>query len=100
MARGSRYVFEPNGPRLWRRIQQDFRRLLDDLIALGASVGLTSDAYVSGVREGRYEDWAAEVDEQFQDEDPNGTPYAVLEGRPLDTAMLYDPDALGSAIRG
>lgn len=71
----------------------------DDLIALGASVGLRSEAFVSGVREGRYEDWAAEIDEQFQEEDPNGTPYALLDGRPLDTAVLYDPEALGALIR-
>ncbi len=36
LLRGQRYVFEPNGPALWRRAQRTFERLLDGLVAEGA----------------------------------------------------------------
>src|SRR5919199_937920 len=71
----------------------------DDLVALGARVGLTSSAYVTGVREGRYEDWVRGTDERLQDEDPDGTPQATLDGEPVDPAVLYDPEALGGLLR-
>ena len=73
---------------------------IDDLISLGASVGLTDPSYVAGVREGRYEDWAAETDEALQTQDVGGTPYAVLDGQPVDSLLLYDREGLGALIRG
>lgn len=71
----------------------------EDLLDLGSRVGLASADYVSGVREGRYESWVREVDEVFQEEDPSGTPFALLDGRPIDSESLYDADALGAVIR-
>jgi hypothetical protein len=66
---------------------------------LGRRVGLTSADYVAGVREGRYENWVREIDEVFQEQDPRGTPFAVLDGRPIESESLYDPEALGALIR-
>jgi hypothetical protein len=71
----------------------------EDLLDLGGRVGLTSADYVTGVREGRYETWVREVDEVFEEEDPRGTPFALLDGRPIDSESLYDANALGALIR-
>ena len=72
----------------------------EDLLDLGSRVGLTSADYVAGVQEGRYESWVREIDEVFEAQDPNGTPFAVLDGRPIDPETLYNPEALGALIRG
>ena len=71
----------------------------EDLLELGGRVGLTSVDYVAGVRDGRYETWVREVDEVFEQQDPRGTPFALLDGRPVGSESLYDPDALGALIR-
>ena len=72
---------------------------IEDLVDLGSRVGLTGDEYVAGVRDSRYESWVRETDEVFQEQDPRGTPFALLDGRPIDSGTLYDPDALGALIR-
>jgi hypothetical protein len=71
----------------------------EELLDLGSRVGLTGGDYVAGVREGRYENWVREIDEVFQQQDPKGTPFALLDGRPIDSQILYDPDDLGELIR-
>jgi protein-disulfide isomerase len=70
-----------------------------DLLELGRRAGLTDDGFVTSVTEGRYEDWVREIDDVFEDQDPHGTPAGVLDGRPVDSDTLYDPDALGALIR-
>jgi hypothetical protein len=72
----------------------------EDLVEFGSRVGLTTPDYVAGVQEGRYEGWVREIDDAFQEQDPDGTPSAVLDGRPVDSRALYDPDGLGALIRG
>jgi hypothetical protein len=71
----------------------------DDLVALGERAGLTSSAYIEGVREGRYEHWVRRTDDLLQDEDPDGTPQATLDGEPVDPQVLYDPETLGGLLR-
>jgi Thioredoxin len=71
----------------------------EDLLDLGRRVGLTSADYVGGVQDGRYESWVREIDEVFEQQDPAGTPFAVLDGRPIDSEGLYDPERLGALIR-
>jgi predicted DsbA family dithiol-disulfide isomerase len=71
-----------------------------DLIELGRRAGLTSAEYEQGVREERYEPWVREVERTFAHQDPDGTPAGLLDGRPIDSGVLYDPEALGAAIRG
>ena len=69
------------------------------LVELGSRVGLTGSEYVAAVRQGRYERWVREIDEVFQEQDAQGTPFALLDGRPVDSETLYDPDRLGTLIR-
>jgi hypothetical protein len=71
----------------------------DDLIALGAGVGLTGERYREGVRAGRYRDWAVATDESFQPEDEEGTPKAVLDGEVVDPGMLADANRLSAVLR-
>jgi hypothetical protein len=72
---------------------------VEDLLALGRRVDLRDQDFVTGVREGRYEAWVAEVERSFQEEDPQGTPAALLDGEPIDRETLYDPEALGALVR-
>jgi hypothetical protein len=72
---------------------------IEDLLALGRRVGLTSPGYVAAVREGRYATWVREIDELFAEQDPDGTPSGVLDGERVDSEILYHPDALGALIR-
>jgi hypothetical protein len=71
----------------------------EDLLDLGSRIGLTSADYVAGIQDGRYENWVREIDEVFQRQDPNGTPFALLDGRPINSETLYNPDDLGALIR-
>lgn len=71
-----------------------------DLLELGDRVGLTSPDFVAAVQEGRYEEWVREIDMIFEEQDAEGTPYALLDGRPIQSESLYNPDELGALIRG
>jgi protein-disulfide isomerase len=71
----------------------------DDLLDLGSRAGLTSPGYVTAVQEGRYEQWVREIDDIFEEQDLAGTPFAILDGQPIDSDILYDPARLGAAIR-
>ncbi|WP_222263086.1 DsbA family protein [Modestobacter marinus] len=72
---------------------------VEDLLALGRRVDLRDPDFVTGVREGRYEAWVAEAERSFEDQDPQGTPAALLNGEPVDSGTLYDPEALGALVR-
>jgi hypothetical protein len=71
-----------------------------DLIHLGRRIDLNHPQYVTGVREGRYEAWVLQVDQAFQEQDPHGTPAALLDGEPVDSSALYNGAALGALLRG
>jgi len=70
-----------------------------DLLEAGRRAGLTGHDYATTVREGRYEQWALERERVFREQDPCGTPAAILDGELLDSQTLLDPAALGAAIR-
>ena len=70
-----------------------------DLLVLGRQVGLTSPLYTSGVEGGRYQAWVLRCEEAYQAEDSQGTPVALLDSRPVDSRVLFDPDALGNLLR-
>lgn len=72
---------------------------VEDLLDLGRRVDLHDPDFVTGVREGRYEAWVVQVDRSFQNQDPQGTPAALLDGEPVDSATLYDARALGALVR-
>ena len=69
------------------------------LLELGAQAGLTGSEFVAGVREGRYEKWVLGQEAAFQNQDPQGTPAAWLDGKPLDARVLFDGPALESRLR-
>ncbi|HWC37143.1 MAG TPA: thioredoxin domain-containing protein [Acidimicrobiales bacterium] len=69
-----------------------------DLIELGRRADLTGPDYERGVRELRYQQWVKEMDRVFQAQDPQGTPAAFLDGRPVELRVLYDPEALRSML--
>jgi hypothetical protein len=71
-----------------------------DLIELGRRAGLATPDYERGVRGGRYEQWVIEAEQAFADQDPQGTPAALLDEQPVGSEVLYDPQALGTLIRG
>jgi hypothetical protein len=62
----------------------------DDLLRLGARVGLTGSDFVSGVETARYEKWVLSREAVYQAQDPQGTPAAWLDGNPLDSKILFD----------
>ncbi|MFL5862311.1 MAG: DsbA family protein [Solirubrobacteraceae bacterium] len=70
-----------------------------DLLDLGGRVGLTSPDYVAAIQEARYEGWVRDIDEIFEQQDPEGTPHALLDGRPIESETLYNPEDLGALIR-
>lgn len=70
-----------------------------DLLDLGDRVGLTSPDYTEAVQSGRYERWVREMDEVFEEQDLRGTPFALLDGSPVESEILYDPERLGALIR-
>ncbi len=70
----------------------------EDLLRLGAQVGLTSSDFASGVREARYERWVLSREALYQSEDPQGTPAAWLNGSPIDSRVLFDRSALENRL--
>jgi hypothetical protein len=72
---------------------------IDDLLELGARVGLTDQSFTSGVREARYEQWVLGREALFGAEDPQGTPAAWLNGQPVDSGVLFSHQAFERLLR-
>ena len=72
---------------------------IEDLLRLGAQVGLAAQDFVSGVREDRYERWVPRQETLYQTEDPQGTPAAWLNGSPLDSTVLLDRRKFDMVLR-
>jgi protein-disulfide isomerase len=70
----------------------------DELIRLGAQVGLTGSPFVSGVRDARYEEWVLKREGLYQREDPQGTPAAWLNGNSVHSSVLFNPSAFARAL--
>jgi Thioredoxin len=71
----------------------------EDLLRIGAQVGLTGPDYIAGVREARYEKWVLRREVAYQAEDPQGTPAAWLDGDQLDSRVLFDTGLLERRLR-
>jgi len=71
----------------------------EELVRVGAHVGLTGSDFASGVREARYETWVLGRESLYQTEDPQGTPAAWLNGRLVDSRVLLDGPAFESQLR-
>ena len=50
------------------------------MVELAATVGLTSDAFVTAVNEGTYKAWAVQATEKFSERGFTGTPTIVVDG--------------------
>lgn len=72
---------------------------IDDLLELGAQVGLNDRTFISGVRQARYEQWVMSREARFRGEDPQGTPAAWLNGRPIEARVLFSPRAFDQLLR-
>lgn len=72
---------------------------IDDLLRLGAQVGLTGSDFASGVRTARYEEWVLRQEVLYQSEDPQGTPAAWFNGKPMDSRVLFDTAAFENQLR-
>jgi protein-disulfide isomerase len=71
----------------------------EDLVRLGARLGLTGSEFVSGVRTARYAQWVLRREAAYQAQDPQGTPAAWVNGNPIDSAVLFDTVALENELR-
>ena len=72
---------------------------VDDLLDLGAQVGLRDESFISGVRQARHEAWVVSRETRFAGEDPQGTPAAWLNGRPIESRVLFSPEAFGQLLQ-
>jgi protein-disulfide isomerase len=71
----------------------------EDLLGLGAQVGLTSSDFVSGVRTARYEQWVLKSEALYDREDPQGTPAAWLNGTQIDPGALFDGQEFANQLQ-
>jgi protein-disulfide isomerase len=66
---------------------------VDDLLKLGADVGLTDAAYVNAVKNQTYAAWARQIDDQASKDGNTGTPDLKLDGKEIDLNTLFDKAA-------
>jgi hypothetical protein len=71
----------------------------EDLLRIGARIGLTGSDFASGLETARYESWVLSRESAYQAEDPQGTPAAWLDGLPLDSKILFDRSGLESRLQ-
>ncbi len=71
---------------------------VEDLLNAGAHVGLTDSGFVSGVQRARYAQWVLNREAAYQAQDPQGTPAAWLDGRAIDSNMLFDQAAFEATL--
>jgi protein-disulfide isomerase len=73
---------------------------IDDLLALGAKVGLTDQAYVQAVRNQIYAPWAKQVDDRASRDGNTGTPDLRLDGKEIDQNTLFNKTAFAALLAG
>jgi protein-disulfide isomerase len=72
---------------------------IDDLIALGRSVGLNSPQYVDAVKTMKYARWVAKVDDRASKDGNVGTPQLVrVGGKALTIEETLDPQLFKAAL--
>jgi protein-disulfide isomerase len=71
---------------------------IEDLLSFGAQVGLTGPDFVSGVQKTRFEQWVLRREELYQEQDPQGTPAAWLDGNPIESRVLFDRHAFDKRL--
>lgn len=71
---------------------------VEDLIALGASVGIADPAYIDAVRDQLYAPWARTIDDCAGRDANTPAPELLLDGRGLEPSVLFDPQRLAAAL--
>jgi protein-disulfide isomerase len=71
---------------------------IDDLLALGAKVGLTDAAYVQAVRNQTYAAWAKQIDDRASKDGNTGTPDLRLDGKQINQNTLFHPTAFAALL--
>ncbi|MGB8652254.1 MAG: thioredoxin domain-containing protein, partial [Mycobacteriales bacterium] len=69
-----------------------------DLLALGASAGLTDRAFTHAVTAQTFAAWARSVDDRASRDGNVGTPELRLDDRVLDRSVVFDPTALAAVL--
>jgi hypothetical protein len=72
----------------------------DDLVALGQRAGLHDPEYATAIREGGTNNGHASSTRFSKTRTLTGTPAAFLDGQPVASEVLYDPQTLGELVRG
>ncbi|MGW0503791.1 DsbA family protein [Micromonospora sp. NPDC003241] len=67
----------------------------DQLVDIGAEVGLDRDAFGTCVRDGRYTSWTAHVTEQANRANVTGTPTVLVDGEPV---QQWTPENITAAV--
>jgi hypothetical protein len=73
---------------------------VDDLLSLGAGVGLTDPQWTAAVTAQTYAPWAKVVDDRASRDGNVGTPELRLDGRTLDPSVVFDPTRFAAALAG
>lgn len=73
---------------------------VETILGAARDAGIVDPDFEQGLRGGRHEAWVLAVAEEFSGQNQVGTPAMVLDGEPVETAVLLDPDALGRLVRG
>ena len=71
----------------------------EDLLRLGAGIGLTDPEFVSGVSSARFAKWVVRQEAIYRSQDPQGTPAAWINGQPIDSDVLFDTASLEQRLR-
>ncbi len=72
----------------------------EDLLAVGADLGLADQHFVSGLATRRYEAWVQDREATYQEQDPQGTPAVWLNGVQVESGALFDAVAFERRIDG
>jgi hypothetical protein len=71
---------------------------VDDLLALGRAVGLSSPSYQEKVRSQHYATWARRTDDAASKAGNIGTPDLRLDGRPVPIELLLQPSRFAALL--
>ena len=70
----------------------------ESLIAIGNSVGITSESFKQCVNDGKYLNWTRNISEESGKANVNSTPTILVDGKPLDRATRSDPVKFRAAL--
>lgn len=81
------------------QLEEGTQITVEAILGTARDAGIIDADFERGLRDGRHEAWVLAVAEEFSGQNQVGTPAMVLDSEPVQTAVLFDPDALGRLIR-